>query len=81
MLASARLTEEGVECIVSATNSLVTRHLTIWLDTMLQAEEFPACVADLHACLANVDAKCLTHFASGVFSNALLLCEEAAASL
>ena len=36
-------------------------HLTIRLNAMLQAEKFPASVADLHACLANMDTNCLTH--------------------
>jgi hypothetical protein len=32
MLPSASLTEEGVECIITSSNSLVTRHLTISLN-------------------------------------------------
>ena len=30
-------------------------------DALLQAEELPASVADLHTCLANADADCLAH--------------------
>ena len=55
MLASAGLREEGVEGIVSITNRLVGGHLTIRLDTMLQAVELPAGVTNLRSSLSNVD--------------------------
>jgi len=35
--------------------------LAVGLDTVLQAEEFPAGIADLDASLADVDADSLTH--------------------
>lgn len=38
MLASTSLGEEGVEGIITATDGLIGGHLTIRLDTMLQAE-------------------------------------------
>ena len=41
-------TRPRVEGIISAADGLVRRHLTIRLDTMLQAEKLPAGVADLH---------------------------------
>ena len=47
VLASARLGEEGVERVITATDRLVARHLTVRLDTVLQAEELPATVTDL----------------------------------
>mmetsp|Transcript_26422 Transcript_26422/g.79629 ORF Transcript_26422/g.79629 Transcript_26422/m.79629 type:complete len:322 (-) Transcript_26422:53-1018(-) len=68
VLAGARLAEEGVERIVAAANGLVTWHLAIGLDAMLQTEELPTSVADLHACLANVDAEGLTHVGTEVQS-------------
>merc|ERR1719273_1367990 len=55
LLASTSLGEEGVESIVSATDGLVRWHLTVWLDTVLEAEELPACVTDLDTGLTNVD--------------------------
>jgi len=55
MLASTSLAEEGVEAVVSATNGLVTGHLSIRLDAMLKAIQLPATVANLCASLANVD--------------------------
>ena len=55
MLASARLTEEGVEGVISSPNGLVTWHLAIGLNAVFQAIELPAGIADLDTCLANVD--------------------------
>lgn len=55
MLSSASLTEEGAEGIVSTSNSLVPRHLSIGLDPMLQAVKLPASIADLDTSLTNVD--------------------------
>jgi hypothetical protein len=61
MLASAGLGEEGVERIISATDRLVRGHLTIRLDTMLEAEKLPASVTDLDTSLSNVDANHFSH--------------------
>ena len=61
MLTSTCLREEGVEGIVTTTNGLITWHLPIWLDAVFQTKELPACITNLDAGLANVDAKCLTH--------------------
>ena len=60
MLASACLTEEGIEGVVSSPNSLVTWHLAIGLNAMFQAVELPAGIADLDTSLANVDGDALT---------------------
>ena len=60
VLASSSLTEEGVEGVVSTTDGLVTGHLAVWLDAMLQTIQLPACIADLNASLANVDTDTLT---------------------
>ncbi len=38
-----------------------TRERLFSLGSVFQAEELPASVANLHACLADVDAKSLTH--------------------
>ena len=61
VLASARLGEEGVERVITATDRLVARHLTVRLNTVLQAEELPARIPDLDAGLIDVDAKDFTH--------------------
>lgn len=61
VLASTSLREEGVESIVTTTDGLVRRHLTIWLDTMLQTVQLPAGIANLDTGLTDVDGNNLTH--------------------
>ena len=60
MFASSSLTEEGVEGVISTSDGLVRRHLTIRLDTVLQAVQLPARIANLNAGLANMDTDALT---------------------
>jgi len=55
VLAGTSLGEEGVEGIITTTDGLVRWHLTIRLDTVLKAEEFPAGVTDLDTTLSDVD--------------------------
>jgi hypothetical protein len=55
VFSSTSLTEEGVESIITTTNSFVRWHLTIRLDTVFKAEEFPASVTDLDTALTDVD--------------------------
>jgi len=55
VLSSTSLGEEGVEGVVTTTDGLVGGHLTVRLDTVLEAEELPACVTDLDTGLSNVD--------------------------
>jgi hypothetical protein len=57
--------EEGVEGIVTTANGFIRRHLTVWLDSMLEAEKLPARIPNLNARLADMDADALTH---GCFS-------------
>jgi hypothetical protein len=52
---STGLREESVERVITATDGLIRRHLTIRLDSVLQSEEFPACIADLNTSLPTVD--------------------------
>jgi hypothetical protein len=47
--------EKGVECIITSSDGLVGWHLTIWLDPVLEAEEFPTGITDLDAALSDVD--------------------------
>jgi hypothetical protein len=55
VFAGTGLGEEGVEGIVATSNSLVRWHLTVRLNSVLKAEEFPAGVSDLDTSLTNVD--------------------------
>ncbi|GIL99776.1 hypothetical protein Vretimale_4897 [Volvox reticuliferus] len=61
VLASTSLREEGVEGVVASANCLVRRHLTVRLNTMLQAIQLPAGIADLNTGLADMDGDDLTH--------------------
>merc|ERR1719316_2064399 len=67
VLAGARLGEEGVERVITATDRLVARHLAVRLNTVLQAEELPATVPDLAPGLAHVNKDRLTHCSEVVF--------------
>jgi hypothetical protein len=55
MLSSTGLGEEGVEGIVTTTDRFIGWHLTIWLDSVLKAEELPAGVTDLDTALTDMD--------------------------
>jgi len=55
VLTGTSLGEEGVESVVTATDGLVGWHLTVWLDTVLEAEELPAGVTNLDTGLSDVD--------------------------
>ena len=54
VLSSASLAEEGVEGVVATSDGLVTGHLAIRLDSVLQAVQLPAGVTDLDTGLSNV---------------------------
>ena len=62
VLSGSGFGEEGVEGIITSTDGLVGRHLTIRLDTVFQTEQLPTCVTDLETGLTDVDAKSFTHF-------------------
>jgi len=55
VLSSTSLTEEGVEGIITTTDGLVRWHLSVWLDSVLEAEEFPTGVTDLDTGLTDVN--------------------------
>ena len=63
VLASAGLTEEGVEGVITASDGLVRGHLAIRLDAVLQAVQFPAGITDLDTGLANMDGDAFTLWA------------------
>ena len=58
---STSLGEEGVEGIITTTDGFIGWHLTIWLDTVLEAEKLPACVTDLDTGLTDVDGNNFSH--------------------
>jgi hypothetical protein len=61
VLTSTGLGEEGVESVVTTTDGFVGWHLTVWLDTVLEAEELPAGVTDLDTGLTDVDGNDFSH--------------------
>ena len=61
VLAGASLAEEGVEGVITASDGLVRGHLTIRLDAVLQAVQFPAGIAHLDTGLTDVDRDTFTH--------------------
>jgi len=62
VLAGSSLREKGVEGVVTTTDGLVRGHLTIRLDTVLQAVELPAGITHLDTSLANMNGDNFTHF-------------------
>ncbi len=61
VLTSTSLGEEGVESVVTTTDRFIGWHLTVWLDSVLKAEEFPAGVTDLDTGLTDVDRNDFSH--------------------
>jgi len=61
VLSGTSFREEGVEGIITTTDSLVRGHLTIRLNTMFETEKFPACVTDLDTTLPDVDGNNFSH--------------------
>jgi len=61
VLSGTSFGEKGVEGIISAANGLVRGHLTIGLNTMLEAEELPARISDLDTGLTDVETEALAH--------------------
>jgi len=55
VLSSTSLGEEGVEGIITTSNSLVGWHLSIRLDAVLEAEELPTGITNLDTSLTDVD--------------------------
>jgi len=66
VLTGTSLGEEGVESIITTTDGFVGWHLTIWLDSVLKAEELPAGVTNLDTGLTDVDRNNFSH-CKGVF--------------
>ena len=62
VLTGTSLGEEGVESVVTTTDGFVGWHLTVWLDTVLEAEKLPAGVTNLDTGLTDVDGNDFSHF-------------------
>jgi len=58
---STSLGEEGVESIVTTTDRFIRWHLTVRLDSVLEAEKLPAGVTDLDTGLTDVDRNDFSH--------------------
>jgi len=61
VLTLTSLGEEGVESVITSTDGFIGGHLTIGLDTVLEAEELPTLVTDLDTLLTNVNTQLLSH--------------------
>jgi hypothetical protein len=58
----ASFREKGVEGVVAASDGFVAWHLSVRLDTVLEAVELPTSVSDLNSGLADVDRDAFSHF-------------------
>jgi len=61
VLTSTSLGEEGVESVVTTTDGFIGWHLTVRLDSVLEAEKLPAGVTDLDTGLTDVDGNDFSH--------------------
>eukprot|EP00054_Salpingoeca_dolichothecata_P031339 m.263169 g.263169 ORF g.263169 m.263169 type:complete len:467 (+) comp26822_c0_seq1:96-1496(+) len=61
VLASTSLGEKGVEGVIAIANGLVRGHLTVRLDTVLEAVKLPAGITDLATGLSKMNRNALTH--------------------
>jgi len=62
VLSGTSLREIGVEGVITTTDSLIGRHLSIGLDSVLKAKKLPGSVSGLDTSLSDVKAKALSHF-------------------
>ena len=60
VFAGPSLTKESIEGVISTSDGLVTWHLSIRLDAMLQTVQLPASVAHLDTGLADMDTDTFT---------------------
>lgn len=63
---STYLGEEGVEGVVAVCVKAIGGHLTVRLDTVLQAVELPASITNLDTGLSDVDRDTFAHSSSCV---------------
>jgi len=62
VLSGTSLREKGIEGVITTTDGLVRRHLSIGLDSVLETKKLPGSVSGLDTGLSNVKAKALSHF-------------------
>jgi len=62
VLSGTSFREKGVEGVITTTDGLVRRHLTIRLDTVFKTVKFPAGVTNLDTGLTDMDRDTFTHF-------------------
>jgi hypothetical protein len=55
VLTGTSLREKGVESVISTSDGLVRGHLTVRLDSVLEAVELPAGITNLDTSLTDVD--------------------------
>ena len=60
MFSCTSLTEECVETVITSPQGFVRWHLTVWLNTMFKAVQFPTCITNLHSSLAYMNGDTLT---------------------
>jgi hypothetical protein len=61
VLSSSGLGEESVESIITASDSFIGWHLSVWLNSVLKTEQFPTGITDLDTSLTNVNGDDLSH--------------------
>jgi len=61
VLTGTSLGEEGVESVITTTDGFVGWHLTVRLDSVLEAEKLPAGVTNLDTALTDVDGNNFSH--------------------
>jgi hypothetical protein len=62
VLSGSGLGEESVEGVVATSDGLVRGHLSVRLDTVLEAVKLPTGVSDLNSGLSNVDTDNFSHW-------------------
>ena len=78
VFAGTSFREKGVEGVVTTADGLIGRHLTVWLDAVLEAVELPASITDLGTGLTDVDRDDFTHDKRvKVFSLVVRVCVDA----
>jgi hypothetical protein len=61
VLSGTGFRKESVEGIITTSNSFIGWHLSVWLNTVLKAEQFPTGITYLNTSLTNVDGNNLSH--------------------
>jgi len=78
VFAGTSFREKGIEGVITTADSLIGRHLAVWLDAVLEAVELPASITDLGTGLTDVDRDDFTHDKRvKVFSLVVRVCVDA----